>query len=86
MQNNPDVPVSLSVRRGESTKKATALGGLLAASSGWLFEKSYPGIELFSQGATPQLSSPLLRFTTEFGMDRCGATAPWTPGKISGEP
>jgi hypothetical protein len=44
-------------------------------------EEVYPGIELFSQGATPQLSSPLLRFTTEFEMDRCGSTAPWTPGK-----
>ncbi len=39
-----------------------------------------PGIELFSQGATPQISSPLLRFTTEFEMDRSGTTAPWTPG------
>ena len=39
-----------------------------------------PGIELFSQGATPQISSPLLRFTTEFEMDRSGSTAPWTPG------
>ena len=39
-----------------------------------------PGIELFSQGATPQISSPLLRFTTEFEMDRSGTTALWTPG------
>ena len=38
-----------------------------------------PGIELFSQGATPQISSPLMRFTTEFGMDRSGTTPPWTP-------
>ena len=42
--------------------------------------KILPGIELSSQGATPQLLSPLLRFTTEFEMDRCGTTAPWTPG------
>jgi hypothetical protein len=44
------------------------------------FEKVLPGIELFSQGATPQLSSPLLRFTPEFEMDRGGTTTPWTPG------
>ena len=47
---------------------------------GPLKEKVLPGIELFSQGATPQLSSPLLRFTPEFEMDRGGTTAPWTPG------
>ena len=35
-----------------------------------------PGIELFSQGATPQISSPLMRFTTEFEMDRSGSTSP----------
>ena len=35
-----------------------------------------PGIELFSQGATPQISSPLTRFTTEFEMDRSGSTSP----------
>ncbi|WP_255100005.1 hypothetical protein, partial [Synechococcus sp. L2F] len=35
-------------------------------------EKFYPGIELFLQEATLQLSSPLLRFTTEFEMDRSG--------------
>ncbi|MEY4759836.1 MAG: hypothetical protein RLZZ268_1334, partial [Cyanobacteriota bacterium] len=34
-----------------------------------------PGIELFSQGATPQISLPLQRFTTEFEMDRSGSTA-----------
>jgi hypothetical protein len=28
-----------------------------------------PGIELFSQPATRQVSSPLLRFTFEFGME-----------------
>ena len=42
--------------------------------------KVLPGIELFSQGATPQLLSPLLRFTPEFEMDRGGTTTPWTPG------
>ena len=47
-----------------------------------------PGIELLSQGATPPLSSPLLRFTAEFEMDRCGTTALWTPGysRSQGEP
>jgi hypothetical protein len=30
--------------------------------------KNQPGIELFLQGATPQLSSPQLRFTPEFEM------------------
>ncbi len=35
-----------------------------------------PGTELFFQGATPQVSSPLQRFTTEFGMGRSGSTAP----------
>jgi len=39
-----------------------------------------PGIALFSQGAAPQLSLPLLRLTPEFEMDRGGSTAPWTPG------
>lgn len=48
--------------------------------SGFGWNKFLPGIELFSQGATPQLLSPLLRFTTEFEMDRSGSTAPWTPG------
>jgi hypothetical protein len=44
------------------------------------YENVLPGIELFSQGATPQISSPLMRFTTEFEMDRCGTTSLWTPG------
>ena len=35
-----------------------------------------PGIELFSQGATPQISSPLMSFTTEFEMGRSGSTSP----------
>ena len=39
-------------------------------------ENFLPGIELFSQGATPQISLPLLRFTTEFEMDRSGSTTP----------
>jgi hypothetical protein len=44
----------------------------------WLVKgiEESPGTELFWQGATPSLSSPLLRFTTEFGMGRSGATAP----------
>ena len=41
-----------------------------------LFLNILPGIELFSQGATPQISSPLMRFTTEFEMDRSGSTSP----------
>jgi hypothetical protein len=35
-----------------------------------------PGSELSSQGATPQLLSPLSRFTSEFGMGQCGSTMP----------
>ena len=42
--------------------------------------KVLPGIALFLQGAAPQLSSPLLRFTPEFEMDRGGSTTLWTPG------
>jgi hypothetical protein len=30
--------------------------------------KNKPGTELLSQGATPQVSSPQKRFTSEFGM------------------
>ena len=69
-------------------KKTTLSGGLCFQSSG---DNScpkrlegngnvLPGIALFSQGATPQLSLPLLRLTPEFEMDRGGSTAPWTPG------
>ena len=65
-------------------KKATLAGGFSSpadpADQRGYRAKVLPGIELFLQGATPQLSSPLLRFTTEFEMDRCGSTAPWTPG------
>jgi hypothetical protein len=39
------------------------------------------GSELFSQGATPQLSSPLYRFTSEFGMGQCGSNTPLPPSK-----
>ncbi len=39
------------------------------------FVKYYPGIELFSHGATPKVSSPALRFTSEFEMDRSGSIA-----------
>ena len=53
---------------------------LAVYSSGSVQAQKLPGIELFSQGATPQISSPLMRFTTEFGMDRSGTTPPWTPG------
>ena len=65
-------------------KKATLAGGFSSPADRFdqlgYGAKVLPGIELFLQGATPQLSSPLLRFTTEFEMDRCGSTAPWTPG------
>ena len=63
----------MAERHREDTKKATPC-------QGWLFWNVLPGIELFSQGATPQISSPLMRFTTEFGMDRSGTTPLWTPG------
>jgi hypothetical protein len=36
----------------------------------------YPGIELFLREATLQLSLPRQRFTTQFGMDERGSTAP----------
>ena len=52
----------------------------LSNSNNCKMKKVLPGIELFSQGAAPQLSLPLLRFTPEFEMDRGGTTAPWTPG------
>ena len=42
--------------------------------------KKEPGTELFSQTVTRQVSSPLQRFTTEFGMGRSGSTAPSAPG------
>ena len=35
---------------------------------GFYFEYE-PGTELFSRGATPKVSSPQQRFTTEFGME-----------------
>ena len=50
------------------------------SQSSTYYENVLPGIELFSQGATPQISSPLMRFTTEFEMDRSGTTSLWTPG------
>jgi hypothetical protein len=34
-----------------------------------LVVKDKPGTELFSRGATPRLSSPQQRFTTEFGKE-----------------
>ena len=77
-------------RRTIDNKKATSsevasswvvkvIASAISTSSTYL-ENVLPGIELFSQGATPQISSPLMRFTTEFGMDRSGTTPPWTPG------
>ena len=47
-------------------------------------EKREPGTELLSQGATPQVSSPLQRFTIEFGMGRSGSIALVAPGKTVG--
>ena len=62
-----EVPIGVqNVKNNFSLKKA-----LLRA-----FFNILPGIELFSQGATPQISSPLMRFTTEFEMDRSGSTSP----------
>ena len=37
---------------------------------------------LFSRGATPKVSLPLRRFTSEFEMGRCGSIAPEAPGKL----
>jgi hypothetical protein len=34
---------------------------------GFVIGNNRPGIELFSRGATPKLSSPQQRFTSEFG-------------------
>ena len=74
-----------------SNKKATPQGGFLI-SSAWGDQLTrhqlescgvknvLPGIDLFSQGATPQILSALHRFTAEFEMDRSGSNAPWTPG------
>ena len=46
-----------------------------------------PGIELFSRGATPKVSSPLQRFTIpSSGWIRCGAIAPTTPGLDENHP
>ena len=72
----------------ERYKKTTSQGGGFFGKDGddhssthhFYFENVLPGIELFSQGATPQISSPLMRFTTEFEMDRSGTTPLWTPG------
>ncbi len=65
------------------SKKPPIMGGFFFANHSLLqetidlyFENVLPGIELFSQGATPQISSPLMRFTTEFEMDRSGSTSP----------
>ena len=67
--------IQIQTNAKDGTKKATP------SKDGFLrLECFLPGIELFSQGATPQISSPLLRFTTEFEMDRSGSTALWTPG------
>jgi hypothetical protein len=61
-------------------KRLAAVFKFNVLNPGMAEEDILPGIELFSRGAATQLSSPLLRFTTEFEMDRCGTTAPWTPG------
>ncbi|KZR84573.1 hypothetical protein PMIT1342_00032 [Prochlorococcus marinus str. MIT 1342] len=68
---------------GLAIKKATPAGGFFLVNQ-QLFRKIddlhvemfLPGIELFSQRATPKISSPLMRFTTEFEMDRSGSTSP----------
>ena len=82
-QNPEDQGKELEVQQG--TKKPPLgevvflWGWMLAAtaqSSTPVLRNVLPGIELFSQGATPQISSPLMRFTIEFGMDRSGTTPP----------
>ena len=80
------VKVVKNVERRYCEKRfaAEALTGVLIAKNKSALKKSpkglffniLPGIELFSQGATPQISSPLMRFTTEFEMDRSGSTSP----------
>ena len=84
------VKVAENVERRYCEKKSAegAHTGVPIAKNNWSLKKGskkpffniLPGIELFFQGATPQRSSPLMRFTTEFGMDRSGTTPPWTPG------
>ena len=74
---------SIPSPKQKSNKKATLADGF-SLPADHCNQRGYrakvlPGIELFLQGATPQLSSPQLRFTTEFEMDRC-YTAPWTQG------
>jgi len=41
-----------------------------------------PGTVLFSRGATPKVSLPLRRFTSEFEMGQRGATAHKAPGNL----
>ncbi|WP_206754518.1 hypothetical protein, partial [Cyanobium sp. FACHB-13342] len=66
----------MSTDTSQTQQKSHPLGWLLLhqlllsqQTSDLLGMNVLPGIELFSQGATPQISSPLQRFTTEFEMD-----------------
>lgn len=82
---SPDQPVTTPTSQGTSQQKSHPLGWLSAHHRSetvvvMVGMNVLPGIDLFSQGATPQISSALQRFTAEFEMDRSGSTAPWTPG------
>jgi hypothetical protein len=59
---------------------------LTKSRGGFCLHKEKLGIELLSRGATPKVSSPLLRFTSEFGMGRCGSTTLLTPSMVHTEP
>ena len=87
----PLTTAEIELQRCPTNKKATLTGGFLASSpcgdqltrqelEDGGTKNVLPGIDLFSQGATPQISSALHRFTAEFEMDRSGSNAPWTPG------
>jgi hypothetical protein len=60
-----------------TTQKASLLLLIHKTSGGSLYSIQYhPGTELFLQAATHQLSSPQMRFTSQFEMDECGSTPP----------
>ena len=87
-----DPDLTLQPHLPAANKKATRSGGFFVSWSQSADQQQQlegemvraknvlPGIDLFSQGATPQISSALHRFTAEFEMDRSGSNAPWTPG------
>jgi hypothetical protein len=84
---SPPTTAEIEPQRCPANKKATLAGGFLVSSPcgdqlTWQqveidgAKNVLPGIDLFSQGATPQISSALHRFTAEFEMDRSGSNAP----------